>query len=69
MKKITLLITAILMVSGCTTNGAYDSQKTWLLVGAVVVGGAAAANSSGGGNNGKDCFVVVDSQGSDTICR
>jgi hypothetical protein len=53
MKRL-LIIALFLALSGCTTNGVYDSGKTWMLVGAVVVGGV-AASGGGGSSGGEDC--------------
>lgn len=64
MKK--LIILAVILLSGCTTNGVYDPVKTWTLVGIVAVGGIAASDSSDTTDN-RHCGFVVTGSGSTPI--
>ena len=62
MKK---LIVLLALLSGCTTNGQFDAQETWTLIGVVVVGGAiAASQSGGGGEHSHNCGWIVGPNGS-----
>jgi len=49
------LIVLVLVMTGCTTDGVYDSGKTWTLVGAVAAGGIIASQGSSGSGN-DDCW-------------
>lgn len=66
-----LLIAVLLLMTGCTTNGVYDSGKTWTLVGAVVVGSIAASSGGGGGGEPDQlrCHWIVGPNGSTQYCR
>lgn len=59
MKRTLIALALAVVLAGCTTNGVYDSTKTWTLVG-VGAGLAIAASSSGssGGDDqsGPDCY-------------
>jgi len=52
MKKAILAALLALSMTACTTNGVYDSGKTWTLVG--VGAGLALAAASGGSSGGDD---------------
>ena len=51
MNKLVGIALALMILTGCTTNGVYDSGKTWTLVGIVAVGAIAASKSDGGGDH------------------
>ena len=53
------LITLCLLISGCTTNGVYDSKKTWLAIGTVVVAGALLSSS----DSYEDCETFRSTDG------
>lgn len=67
MKK---LIALMALLSGCTTAGVYDSEKTWIFIGGVVVVGAIAAASADSGaepHRHGTCGWVVGPNGSTPI--
>ena len=68
MKKL-FSILLLVALAGCTTNGVYDSGKTWTLIGAVAVGGYAASQGGSDKTHGPDCYVIVTPNGSDHVCR
>lgn len=70
MKNIIALV-LVLVLAGCTTNGVYDSGKTWTLIGAVVVGAVVVSSQSDSTphEHELDCFYVISGSGSSQVCR
>ena len=68
MKKL-VSIALLIMVAGCTTNGVYDSGKTWTLIGAVAVGGVAASQGGGAAKPEQTHCVIRTGPNSATICQ
>lgn len=71
MFKKLILLTVLICSAGCTTNGVYDSGKTWMLVGALAIGGIAASQQSDSPAAAEpNCFLHINSNGSSsTVCR
>jgi len=68
MKRLITILIAILAMAGCTTNGVYDSGKTWALVGGIVIGGAVVANADSK-SAGSNCYWAVSANGSRQVCQ
>jgi len=70
MLKVVLVVLTLMISGGCTTNGLYDPNKTWLLVGAVAVGGVIASQQSDNDHTHKqNCSWAIGPNGSTQVCR
>ena len=65
----TLLVLIVLALSGCTTNGQYDSGKTWTLITVVAIGSVVASQSSNSDSTGSNCHWVIGPNGSTQFCK
>ena len=71
MRKRLSLLAAILLLSGCTTNGQYDAGKTWTLVGVLAVGAVVASQEGGSSDSGQNCYIYLgpgETSGGTRVC-
>lgn len=60
MRKLVIALMLLGLSSACTTNGVYDSGKTWTLVGAIVVGSAVIASQKGSDSPVEECVDTIN---------
>jgi hypothetical protein len=67
--KFLLVLVLVVVLSGCTTNGQYDSGKTWTLITVVAIGAVVALQDSNSDPTGMNCHWIVGPNGSTQFCR